>query len=278
MTTAADERSTLRVWLALDESPRSAAALAAATALAEALDAELAGLFVEDVNLQHLFGLPFASEYCVLTGVQRTLTPADIELAWRAEARMLQRQLEQAAVRQRVRWSFRVARGSMSAEVNTLAGTLDPVVLGRRGRGSAARAVQAFVERGPAHSGPVLVLFEGMPASAASLAATLVARGGGELVLLVHADSADAYRDACTQAQKVAASRGVAESRCLWLRALGAAELLQAARQEDAACLVLADRARFLGDATFERMVDELDCPVVLTHRGHRNESAIEQN
>jgi len=81
----------------------------------------------------------------------------------------------------------------------------------------------------------------------------------------VHADSADAYRDACTQAQKVAASRGIAESRCLWLRGLDAAEFLQVARQEDAACLVLADRARFLGDATFERMVDELDCPVVLT-------------
>src|SRR5512143_1804987 len=52
----------LRIWVALDESPRSAAALTAAADLAAGLDAELAGLFVEDISLQHLIGLPFARE------------------------------------------------------------------------------------------------------------------------------------------------------------------------------------------------------------------------
>src|SRR5574340_1517131 len=42
----------LRIWVALDASPRSTAALTAAVARAAELDAELAGLFVEDVNLQ----------------------------------------------------------------------------------------------------------------------------------------------------------------------------------------------------------------------------------
>ena len=73
----------LRIWVALDESPRSTAALTAAAALAGELDAELAGLFVEDVNLQHLFDLPFAREFSVLTGAGRPLSQGDVERTWR---------------------------------------------------------------------------------------------------------------------------------------------------------------------------------------------------
>ena len=48
-----------RVVVALDSSPQSEKALRAAVELATLLDAELEGLFVEDINLMHLCGLPF---------------------------------------------------------------------------------------------------------------------------------------------------------------------------------------------------------------------------
>lgn len=268
--TTDDRPAGLRIWVALDESPRSLAALTAATALAEGLDAELAGLFVEDVNLQHLFGLPFAREFSVLTGEGRPLSQVDLERAWRHEAGMLQRQLAEAAGRQRLRWSFRVARGRVLTEVDTLAHAFDLVVLGKRiGTGvvSVTRATTRMLERSPQPgSGPVLVLFEAVPASANSLAmgAMLARRNGAELVVLVSAASEAAYGTACADARAALKERGT-DGRCVWLEALDAAHLVQATRREAAGCLVLADRERFLRQAGFERMVDAIECPIVLT-------------
>ncbi|MGB7837261.1 MAG: universal stress protein, partial [Terrimicrobiaceae bacterium] len=51
-----------RILVALDASAHSRAALEAACELALGLDAELSGLFVEDINLLRLAQLPFASE------------------------------------------------------------------------------------------------------------------------------------------------------------------------------------------------------------------------
>lgn len=260
----------LRIWVALDESPRSAAALTAAAALAEELDAELAGLFVEDVNLQHLFGLPFAREFSVLTGAGRPLSQGDVERAWRREATTLQRLLAEAAGRQRLRWSFRVARGRVSAEVSTLAQSFDLVVLGKQTGNSVVavtRTTARLIDSRPqTQPGPVLVLFEAMPASASNLGmgVMLARRNGAELIVLASAVNEAAYRSACAEAQAALQERGTA-GRCVWLRALDRASLVEAARRERAGCLVLADRERFLKQAGFERMVDEIDCPIVLT-------------
>jgi len=258
----------LRIWVALDESPRSAAALTAAAVLAEELDAELAGLFVEDVDLQHLFGLPFAREFSLLTGAGRPLSQGDVERAWRHQAATLRRQLAEAAGRQRLRWSFRVARGRVSAEVSTLAQSFDLVVLGKQ-RGNRVVAVSWATVRLASPKpqvGPVLVLFEAMPASASSLAmgVMLARRNGAELVVLVSVASEDAFHAACALAQTALQERA-ATGRCVWLRSLDGASLIEAARHEDAGCLVLADRERFLRQAGFERVVDEIECPVVLT-------------
>ena len=268
MSKATHERPAgLRIWVALDESPRSAAALTAAATLAGELDAELAGLFVEDVNLQHLFGLPFAREFSLLTGAGRPLSQSDVERTWRHQATTLQRQLAEAAGRQRLRWSFRVARGRMSVEVATLAQSFDLVVLGKQ-TGSRVVALTRTTVRlaSPPQVGPVLVLFEAMPASANNLAmGVMLARpSGSELVVLVSAASEDAYRAACAAAQSALKARETS-GRCVWLPTLDGASLVEAARREKAVCLVLADRERFLRQAGFERMVDEIECPIVLT-------------
>ena len=85
-----EQPASIRIWVALDESPCSAAALTAAAALAAEMDAELAGLFVEDINLQHLIGLPFAREFSLLTGAGRPLSQGDVERSWRREAEAMQ--------------------------------------------------------------------------------------------------------------------------------------------------------------------------------------------
>ncbi|MFZ3040269.1 MAG: hypothetical protein WA108_00500 [Thiobacillus sp.] len=257
----------IRIWVALDESPRSAAALIAAAALATALDAELAGLFVEDIDLQHLSGLPFAREFSVLTGAGAPLSPDDMERIWRREAAAAQRLLAEAAGRSQLRWSFRVARGRVTAEVNTLAQAFDLIVLGKRTGIDVMTVVQTMArltEHQP-KAGPVLVLFEDLPTSAHSLetGAMLARSNGAELVLLIKDGDENAYRAACVAALSGLKARGMA-GRCVRLNAIEGDNLVQAARRERAGCLVLAGRQRFLSQAGFERMLDAIECPVVL--------------
>jgi hypothetical protein len=259
--------SRLRIWVALDESPRSSAALTAAAALAAELDAELAGLFVEDVNLQHLIGLPFAREFSVLTGEGRSLSQGDVERTWRREAAALQRLLAGAAEPLRVRWSFRVTRGRVSAEVKTLAQALDLVVLGGR-TGISVRAVTRTATPGPGsrERGPVLALVDARsdPAPSLNLAALLARRNAAELVLLVSAADDDAYRANCDAALRTLGKRA-SPARCVWLRQPDRSHLIQAVRRERAGCLVLPDREHYLSQAGFEGVLDEIDCPIVLT-------------
>lgn len=258
----------VRVLVALDDSPRSTAALVAAAALADELGAELAGLFIEDVNLQHLVGLPFAREFSLLSGVGRPLSQSDVEHTWRREAEVLQQQLAEAAGRLRLRWSFRVARGRVAAEMNTQAQAFDLIVLGKRTGFGVVRVTRTSVTGmyPGVRVGPVLVLFEDVSTSTQSLAlgAMLARRNGAELVLLISARSEDAFRAACTDAQAALQARATT-GRCVWLPALDGAHLIQAARREAAGCLVLANRERFLAQTGFERVLDELECPIVLT-------------
>jgi len=82
--------------------------------------------------------------------------------------------------------------------------------------------------------------------------------------VLIRAPDDAAYRAACQTAQDELRARG-ASGGCLRLEALDGPGLAEAAQREHASCLVLADRARLAGGANFERMLDDIDCPIVLT-------------
>lgn len=259
--------ASVKIWVALDESPRSAAALIAAVALAAELDAELAGLFVEDIDLQHLSGLPFAREFSVLTGAGIPLSLDEVERIWRREEKAMQRLLAEAANRSQLRWSFRVARGRVAAEINTLAQALDLIVLGKRTGIGVMTVVQTTARLADVQpkAGPVLVLFEDLPTSSHSLetGAMLARSNGAGLVLLIKDGDENAYRAACVAALSALKARGMA-GRCVRLNAIEGDNLVQAARRERAGCLVLAGRERFLSQTGFERMLDAIECPVVL--------------
>lgn len=244
-----------RVLVALDTLSRSQAALRTAGALAAEFDAELAGLFVEDIDLARLFALPFARELCVLSGELRPLSPADIERGWRRDAAMLEQRLAEEAGALSLRWSFRVVRGRRVAEASVLAQAVDLVVLGARAAALPATA------RVPLPAAPVLVLVEpGRPATGIDLGVRLARRSGAELVLLIPAADRAAFEDAC-QAGRAAAK---ARLRCVPLEAADPASLLRALRREAAGCLVLPDRNRLFEGGGLARMLDLAECPVVL--------------
>ena len=173
-----------RIVVGLDAGPRGRATLEAAAQLAARMQAELVGLFVEDIDLLHLAGLPFAREVGYPSAALRQLDVAAMERALRATAQEVRRMLAGVAGRAPLSWSFRVARGAVLAELRAAAAQGDIVV-------SCAMRV---TPRAPL---AVLCTPATPPEQAVSAAAALADALGGavEIVLLDgEGDTAQAWR------------------------------------------------------------------------------------
>lgn len=254
-----------RIVLALDISPRSRAALELATALAAELDAELAGLFVEDADLLHIGRLPFAREIGLFCPAPRPLDLRQLELALRREAEQARRLLVEAAARSRLRWSFQVARGRIASALFTLAAEADLVVLGKRPRVGVRQLGAALVQWQvrTAAPGPVVAVYDGSPSCrrALELAVRLARTRGAELCLLLPAASDQAFMQLANDATVQLQGAGPA---CTRLTGGDIAEVATAARHLDAGVLVLNGDGRLRGGAGFATLLNEVDCPVLL--------------
>lgn len=201
------------ILVALDASPHSAAALAAAAEVAAALNLELRGLYVEDVNLLHLCGLPFGLEIGSFTANPRRLEQARMERDFRIQATQLRKIMADVAGRQRVSWSFKVVRGGVTEELLSAGSAAQMVSLGRVGTtpgkrtGSTAQAVVRNTQRPvivqsarTALSGPFAVVYLGDPASdhAVRLAVQLARPRNARIDLLMLGQTA-AQADALAQ-------------------------------------------------------------------------------
>jgi hypothetical protein len=124
------------------------AAVATAVDLARALEAELLGLFVEDVELFDLAAMPFAREVGFPSAARRALDVDALERALRAQAGRLREDLMARLAGVPTKWTFEVVRGRIAVELAATAGGQDlvvlPVPLAARGRpvsrGQVARA------------------------------------------------------------------------------------------------------------------------------------------
>jgi hypothetical protein len=108
----------------------SRALLEAAAELAQRMEAELVGLFVESQDLLHFAGLPFARAVGYASATKRRLDVESMERALRTLAGEARDTLAVIAARTPVQWSFRVARGTLSAELLAAAGEADLIIAG----------------------------------------------------------------------------------------------------------------------------------------------------
>ena len=179
------------ILVALDTSPHSEAALAAAAELAAALQLELRGLYVEDINLLRLCGLPFGIEYGSFTAKPRRIEQNHLEREFRIQASLLRRIMADVAGQKRITWSFQVVRGGVTDQLLEAATSARMLSLGRVGRspgkrtGSTAQAIAQRAQRPVVVQsrqrtlhGPYTVLYTGSPASyrAVSLGVDLAAQ------------------------------------------------------------------------------------------------------
>jgi K+-sensing histidine kinase KdpD len=117
-----------RVIVGLDPVRQSRALLEAAVNLAGQMQAELLGLFVENQDLLHFAGLPFARELGFESATRRALDVEGMERSLRALANEARQALEAVAGPARVQWSFRVVRGVPAAELLAAAEESDLVI------------------------------------------------------------------------------------------------------------------------------------------------------
>jgi len=106
-----------RVLVAIEPPNLSTQPLAAARELAQSLQLELAGLFVEDLNLLRLAALPITREVGAASGMVRAIEVSDVERALRAQAEQMRGALSSFAAEMDLPWSFRVERGELLERV-----------------------------------------------------------------------------------------------------------------------------------------------------------------
>jgi len=268
------ELAVRRILVALDESEGGAAALEAAVLLGALLRVELEAVFVEDLNLLRLAGLPFAREVLGVSATERRLDQLAMERALRTQAERLRRRLEARLAAVDVRWSFSVVRGNVSRELLSRTTAADLLVLGRTARltagrvpalGSTARAVLGAVgcavlvaQAGTAPEHPVVALFDGSDAATRALriAARLARKDGDGLLILTPEAAGKELQD---RAREIAAAAGIAPR----LQSIPGAEpthLAAALRRADGRILV----AAAVHAEERERLCAALSCPVLL--------------
>lgn len=228
MNEANSRRSPIgRILVALDASSSSVNALHAAIDLAGRFNAQVLGLFVEDINLLRLAELPFAREISFYGPGPREINPLEMALQLRIQADRIRSTLAQIADRYGIAWEFRTARGDVGAQVLSAAADIDLVVLGKIGRslpgtqrtGSTVRALlmqrqgmTLILQTRALFAGtPVAVVYDGSPAAGQALetAGFLAKLHDTPMIVFVIGDSGEALEAHREQARERLRSRGV---------------------------------------------------------------------
>ncbi len=269
-----DPQEIRRILVAIDASPQSLAALEAAAELAASLGAELAGLYVEDINLIRLAALPAVMEVGGTSARSRRLDERRMASQLRGQAARAAQAMALAAGRTQVRWSFTVARGSIETVLLQAAAEADLFILGRAGwsgkrrLGSTARAVVAagpkrtlVIERGERLLPTLMIVYDGSDRSQRALD-TAICIGGYLAVGIVAGDEAEAKE----LQSEVAAKLNLMglEARYRWLVRADAKELADMVRTQEECIVILPGESPLLGGKSLAEALDEFECPVLL--------------
>ena len=268
------------VLVALDDSPHSRAALRAALELASRFEAQLEGLFVEDVTLLRLAALPFAQEVGHYSAIRRGIDRQQVERQLRVRSVRIRRTFHLRARQAGVECTFRVVRGIVVTEVLTSAEEADIVVLGKAGwslpatrrMGRTARTVVEEVstmtlvlQDGARLGAPVLVVYDGseMAGRALDVAADVLEDGENVLTILLLTEEPE--RAGELRAQVESRLRGEGGQRLYRLLTVSTvSRLVHRVRLEARGMLVLPVRRALLQEEALSRLVEEINVPVLL--------------
>lgn len=281
MSNSEEERVIKRILVALDASTDSLAALDAAAKLAARLEAELVGLFVEDINLIRMAKLPFTREHRF--SQVWSVDHEEMERALRLQASQARRALSQAAEPRSVRWSFKVVRGQVTPEVLAAALEADLLTLGKASRllsrrnrlGSTARAAaqqaphSVFLTTNLAEENrPILVTYDRTSEARQSLhVATHLAQANQlPLTIFVLIENREDTQITIQSAEDWLANHSPTPQKVKYIPLLhpNLQALIDVVRLEGAGTLVLGGTHALLQADTIQKLLDELDCPILV--------------
>lgn len=110
--------SARRIVIALESGCENLKALQMAAEMAGRMNAELHGVFLEDMRLLSTAALPFTRQVSLHPAGGQPLEPADVESELRALAGRLRRRMEDIATRRKLSWSFETVRGDRSSVIS----------------------------------------------------------------------------------------------------------------------------------------------------------------
>ncbi len=274
------EASITRILVAVDASSHSITCLEMAGALAESLHAELQGLYVEDINLINLAGLPFARELIYSSQTERVLTHPEMENRMRHQADNARQSMAKLAEVRRVSWSFEVVRGQVTATLLSAARESDLVIVGvssampsvRIRLGSTARrlAVEApcpvlLVGRGLDLTLPVVSLFDGSHGArhALEIAAKLAQIDAKHLIVITVLPPDRSSSEVGQELDAFLSGYGL-EVSYRYLNKRDTQSVQEAISEAGGRLLVVDAGNALLDGEELEQWVDKIRCPILL--------------
>ena len=278
--TGSPKRLTIkRITVAIDCSPHSRASLSAAAEIAGLLQAELLGIFVEDINLIRMAELPFSQEIHLHTARSEPLDSLKLERLLKLQAKEAHELFIQTAERLGIPHTFRKLRGLVPAEVLAAALETDLLAMGksgrtpvcRRGLGSTARkAIREaktnilLTRSGFTADSPLLVIYDGSPGAQRALE-TAVGLARREIVLHVFLVGNNAQKQAILQdeAEMIIDGR-IAKKEFHMAPWTDSRMLVQCIHMTEPGLLVLSDSTEAISPETVYTLIDATDYPVLL--------------
>lgn len=279
------------ILVVADASSLSANVLETAVDLADQLDAEVICLYIEDVNLLRIAEFPFSQEVGSFSATLRQLQAERLERQLRTQASQLRQMLAGLAERKGVRWSFRVARGAIPAELLKAALETDMIILGKSGltswgnqhletttltsffRTSQFTLVvtssqthrRARQSAGAPNHGAILAAYDDSPAAQKALAAAvrLAQKSRRPLVVVLVSDDFNQVPQLQNQVDAWLQWHGLS-ARYRWLVAANPTELVHLATIENGKTLILPSEMLALADEEMLVLFQQINCPVLL--------------
>mgnify|MGYP001819511065 CR=1 FL=1 len=268
-----------RITVALDDSMQSSQALQEAAELAASLQAELEGIFIEDINLIHLAELPFTREIRPASMTQEVVNSQRMEQELRSLARQQQKKLELVANEKGIRCSFRIRRGQIKTELMEAVTEADILTLSRPGqvaekftRQSASLSLQAAAFPAQQASPSVSVIF-GPAASerkALMAAARLASYLDVGLNILVNGES-DTETDELLHEAMVQLESQKQSVNYLRLPGCQVSDLVKATLSSNSRVLLLNSNNSLVTDGQLWSYLEQVSCPLLIVRETAEN-------
>lgn len=242
-----------RITLAFAGIPTESEALEGLVRLAAALNADLEGIFVEDVNLLRLARLPVARGYSYL-GQPLTFEVQDVARRLHQQAAAVRNELMRLAERAGARWHFTTDQGSLAVQAQRRAAESTAVAIGFSQRRQALFATTRSQRARSLNPNAIAIVYLGTPASkrALDLGVRLASALDRPVTLLIP-----------SQVETPQLPRGCV-ARHLTATQMSAADIVTMIRREQPILAVMEANETTVTPGAIEQFTDGLPCPTIL--------------